>query len=253
MRWSVPSPAGPASRSWTPSGSSRSPPAPCATPRTATPSSPSCASASRSRRADPRRRRGGAAHLPRRDRRARRRASRPLVIDIGGGSTELVVGDGAEVDFHASLQAGTVRHTERHLRHRPARPRRARGARRRRRAALIDDAGRRRGARARASDGIAVAGTPTSLAAIELELDPYDPERVHGHVLAADGDPAHALAARLDAAGGAPRGHRPAPRPRADDRRRRGHPDRGDARLRPRARSRSPSTTSSGVLPSTRR
>jgi exopolyphosphatase/guanosine-5'-triphosphate,3'-diphosphate pyrophosphatase len=38
-----------------------------------------------------------------------------LVIDIGGGSTELVFGSGLEVDFYASLQAGTVRHTERHL------------------------------------------------------------------------------------------------------------------------------------------
>ena len=28
-----------------------------------------------------------------------------------------------------------------------------------------------------------MAGTPTSLAAIELELDPYDPKLVHGHVL----------------------------------------------------------------------
>src|SRR5262245_52467328 len=35
-----------------------------------------------------------------------------LVIDIGGGSTELVVGTGREVSFHASLQAGVVRHTE---------------------------------------------------------------------------------------------------------------------------------------------
>src|SRR5215213_7611522 len=38
-----------------------------------------------------------------------------LVIDIGGGSTELIVGTGAEIDFHASLQAGVVRHTERHI------------------------------------------------------------------------------------------------------------------------------------------
>ncbi len=32
----------------------------------------------------------------------------------------------------------------------------------------------------------AVAGTPTSLAAIDQELDPYDPERVHGYVLSLD-------------------------------------------------------------------
>src|SRR6187402_977123 len=38
-----------------------------------------------------------------------------LVIDIGGGSTELIVGTGEEIDFHVSLQAGVVRHTERHI------------------------------------------------------------------------------------------------------------------------------------------
>ena len=104
-----------------------------------------------------------------------------LVIDIGGGSTELVVGSGDEVSFFASLQVGTVRHTERHLAHDPPRPDELE--------ALADDvrdaidsalAGE---AISRASHGIAVAGTPTSLAAIDQELDPYDPERVHGYVL----------------------------------------------------------------------
>src|SRR6478752_4032353 len=38
-----------------------------------------------------------------------------LVVDIGGGSTELVVGTGNEVSFHDSLQAGVVRHSERHV------------------------------------------------------------------------------------------------------------------------------------------
>ena len=38
-----------------------------------------------------------------------------LVIDIGGGSTELIVGHGDRIDFHTSLQAGVVRHTERHI------------------------------------------------------------------------------------------------------------------------------------------
>ena len=37
--------------------------------------------------------------------------------------------------------------------------------------------------RASVAHGIAVAGTATSCAAIELELDPYDPARVHGHTL----------------------------------------------------------------------
>ena len=38
-----------------------------------------------------------------------------LVIDIGGGSTELVIGSGREVTFHVSNQAGVVRQSERHL------------------------------------------------------------------------------------------------------------------------------------------
>ncbi|HWM63555.1 MAG TPA: Ppx/GppA phosphatase family protein [Solirubrobacterales bacterium] len=104
-----------------------------------------------------------------------------LVIDIGGGSTELIVGAGEEIAFEASLQAGVVRHTERHISTDPPTA-----------AELEALAADVRGsieavvagvAEARPVAGIAVAGTPTSLAAVELELDPYDPERVHGHVL----------------------------------------------------------------------
>jgi len=100
-----------------------------------------------------------------------------LVVDIGGGSTELVVGSGEEVAFHASLQAGTVRHTERHLHDDPPTAAQLEALSNDVRslidAALADEA------IASASEGIAVAGTPTSLAAIDQELEPYDPERVH--------------------------------------------------------------------------
>jgi exopolyphosphatase/guanosine-5'-triphosphate,3'-diphosphate pyrophosphatase len=103
-----------------------------------------------------------------------------LVIDIGGGSTELIVGSGDEISFQTSLQAGVVRHTERHISTDPPTA-----------VELEELAGDVRTIieavsdkeRAAAVTGIAVAGTPTSLAAIDLELDPYDPERVHGHVL----------------------------------------------------------------------
>jgi exopolyphosphatase/guanosine-5'-triphosphate,3'-diphosphate pyrophosphatase len=107
-----------------------------------------------------------------------------LVVDIGGGSTELVVGTGSDVSFHASLQAGVVRHSERHLRTDPPRAadleEHATDVRRLIAAATRDEAGE---PVARPRDAIAVAGTPTSLAAIDLGLDPYDPERVHGHRL----------------------------------------------------------------------
>jgi exopolyphosphatase/guanosine-5'-triphosphate,3'-diphosphate pyrophosphatase len=102
-----------------------------------------------------------------------------LVIDIGGGSTELVVGEGRQVDWHASLQAGVVRHTERHLVHDPPTPVELEALASDLRGLI--DAAREEAPRAEA--GIAVAGTPTSLAAIEMELEPYDPQRVHGHVL----------------------------------------------------------------------
>jgi exopolyphosphatase / guanosine-5'-triphosphate,3'-diphosphate pyrophosphatase len=102
-----------------------------------------------------------------------------LVIDIGGGSTEMVVGEGRHIDWHVSLQAGVVRHTERHFVHDPPTPVELESL-------AADLRGLIEAARAGApvaEAGIAVAGTPTSLAAIELELEPYDPRRVHGHVL----------------------------------------------------------------------
>jgi hypothetical protein len=43
-----------------------------------------------------------------------------MVMDIGGGSTEFVVGTpGSDPRFHASTTLGSVRHTERHLEHDP--------------------------------------------------------------------------------------------------------------------------------------
>jgi exopolyphosphatase/guanosine-5'-triphosphate,3'-diphosphate pyrophosphatase len=104
-----------------------------------------------------------------------------LVVDIGGGSTELVIGDGPEVGFYASLQAGTVRHTERHISHDPPEPAELEK--------LADDVRTLIGESlegadyAQAHEGIGVAGTPTSLAAIDQRLDPYDPELVHGYRL----------------------------------------------------------------------
>jgi exopolyphosphatase / guanosine-5'-triphosphate,3'-diphosphate pyrophosphatase len=108
-------------------------------------------------------------------------AAPTLVIDIGGGSTELIVGAGEEIDFHASLQVGVVRHTERHIASDPPTAAELEGLAGDVRGAIDAAVAGRPEVEARA--GIAVAGTPTSLAAIELGLEPYDPARVHGHVL----------------------------------------------------------------------
>ena len=112
---------------------------------------------------------------------ARHHAAPTLVLDIGGGSTEVVVGEGNNVRFFASTQLGSVRHTERHIHTDPPTSAELEACHEAARAAL--EAAVPRDVRALANEGIAVAGTPTSFAAVELALDPYDPERVEGHSL----------------------------------------------------------------------
>jgi exopolyphosphatase/guanosine-5'-triphosphate,3'-diphosphate pyrophosphatase len=116
---------------------------------------------------------------------AREPGGRTVVIDIGGGSTEFVVGRaGEEPAFHVSTQAGSVRQTERHLASDPV-PDAELAALREEVRGIIDGAvpGEVRDG---AEQGIAVAGTATSLAAIDQQLDPYDPEKIDGYMLTLD-------------------------------------------------------------------
>jgi exopolyphosphatase / guanosine-5'-triphosphate,3'-diphosphate pyrophosphatase len=101
-----------------------------------------------------------------------------LVIDIGGGSTELVVAGPEGVSSQQSLDIGSVRLTERFLPSDPpsAEELAACGAHVRE---LLPE-------RLEVEDAIGVAGTITSLAAIGLGLDRYDRDRVHGHRLTLD-------------------------------------------------------------------
>ncbi len=109
------------------------------------------------------------------------RGERLVVVDIGGGSTEFVAGRDGVVGFHVSTQAGVVRQTERHIDTDP--PRRVDVEALRREVAQIVAANVPAAVRRDVAKAIAVAGTSTSCAAIELELDPYDSGRVHGHTL----------------------------------------------------------------------
>jgi exopolyphosphatase/guanosine-5'-triphosphate,3'-diphosphate pyrophosphatase len=104
-----------------------------------------------------------------------------VVIDIGGGSTEFVVGVQHTVRFHTSLHAGVVRMSERHIRSDPPAPQELQALALDVRTTLLD--GLAPDERAPVKHGIAVAGTATSAASIDQELDPYDPARVHRYIL----------------------------------------------------------------------
>jgi exopolyphosphatase / guanosine-5'-triphosphate,3'-diphosphate pyrophosphatase len=111
---------------------------------------------------------------------------RALVIDIGGGSTEYVVGAaGEEPSFRVSARLGSVRQTERHLHSDPPGVAELVELRSEARAILNEEVSA--DVREEVSVGIAVAGTATQLAAIELELEPYDADRADGHRLTREG------------------------------------------------------------------
>jgi exopolyphosphatase/guanosine-5'-triphosphate,3'-diphosphate pyrophosphatase len=99
------------------------------------------------------------------------RSDSPTVADIGGGSTEFVTDTGT-----LSIDVGSVRLTDRMLGNRPATPEDLKRAE----SHVLDlfvDVGTACG------ELVGVAGTWTSLAAIDLDLTGYDRARVHHHRL----------------------------------------------------------------------
>jgi exopolyphosphatase/guanosine-5'-triphosphate,3'-diphosphate pyrophosphatase len=105
-----------------------------------------------------------------------------VVIDIGGGSTEFIVGTGTAARFHTSLQAGVLRMSERHIHSDPPEPTQLQELAAETRQVFLD--GIPHAQRAAVHAGVAVAGTATSAASIAQSLEPYDPARVHGYRLA---------------------------------------------------------------------
>ncbi len=102
-----------------------------------------------------------------------------LVIDVGGGSTELVIGTGQRASFHVSTQAGVVRQSERHIHSDPPTAAELEALRAEVRQILAEAVAPEH--RRQVRRGIGVAGTATSLAAIAQRLEPYDSARAHGY------------------------------------------------------------------------
>lgn len=104
-----------------------------------------------------------------------------IVIDIGGGSTEIIYGQGREILFSHSLQIGAVRLTEKYFQGHPPNSEQVNSLREHVRQALkiIPDL-------SNFSQLYAVAGTPTTLARIAQGLRDYDEQRINGYHLSQD-------------------------------------------------------------------
>lgn len=123
-------------------------------------------------------------------------SSRVLVLDIGGGSTEFILAKGKAIEAIVSTGLGVVKLTEAHLNSDPPTPGELEAIEK----VVADRVSR---LRAELPDLertalIGTAGTPTTLAAIDLGLTVYTPARVDGHRLsmARTSQLLHALATR---------------------------------------------------------
>lgn len=108
---------------------------------------------------------------------------RTLVVDIGGGSTEFTIGN-HDAEATLSIDIGCVRLLERHLHSDPPTADEVAALRRDVQShlgevrAVLDPAS--------ASRVVGVAGTITTVAAVALGLETYDPARIHHAVMTAD-------------------------------------------------------------------
>lgn len=101
---------------------------------------------------------------------------RLAVVDIGGGSTEVILGCGPRMLWRHSYDVGSVRLTERHLHHDPP---------------TADELGLLKRAIGETlaslpwpdapAQVVGIAGTFTTLATVELALDTWDASKVHAH------------------------------------------------------------------------
>ncbi len=135
--------------------------------------------------------------------------ARYLVVDVGGGSTEMITVEAGRVIAQVSVPIGAVRLSERHLRNDPPTAEEV--------AALTADIDRHLTAQVlpRAVPVIATAGTATTLAAVKLGLAHYDPAAVTGLRLSRDA--VAGMVARLLAASVAERKAMPGIEPQRAD------------------------------------
>ena len=104
-----------------------------------------------------------------------------VIVDLGGGSTEIVVGDRDGISFHTSLDVGCIRLTERFVRDDPPGTCELEALVLHVRSLLLHTIP----AGVLPARGIGSAGTVTTLGALHLGLAEEDPALLHGHRLPA--------------------------------------------------------------------
>lgn len=97
-----------------------------------------------------------------------------VVLDIGGGSTEVVYGGPGGVTFKRSFDMGSVRLTERHVRSDPPAPSERETMRR-----ALDEGFSSLPEPPAGFQLVGIAGTVTTVCAVARAIDPYDAARVH--------------------------------------------------------------------------
>jgi len=105
-----------------------------------------------------------------------------VVIDIGGGSTEIAIGSGSSITDHYSFNMGCVRFTERYLKDDPLSEMQIATCRK----AIQQMFGEYEFSIGQSVTLIGVAGTVTSLAYIDLGLQAYQPEQLNDYAISLD-------------------------------------------------------------------
>ncbi|MFO7799767.1 Ppx/GppA family phosphatase [Rhodohalobacter sp.] len=101
-----------------------------------------------------------------------------VVLDIGGGSTEIAIGKQLELSSGVSVDMGSVRFSERYLKSDPPKIKELETLR-----TEVNSLLESKSFNLKNHQLVGVAGTVTSIAAIELDLDHYDASQINGYHL----------------------------------------------------------------------
>jgi len=105
--------------------------------------------------------------------------SNQLIVDIGGGSTEYILGQNRAILISQSLNIGCVRLTEQFVKQQPTQEKQIQELTQFIHQQIVDFKNK---TQLTINEILAVAGTPTTLAAVEIGY--FDPQKIDGYIIA---------------------------------------------------------------------